>query len=273
MKIGVTYAPALDKEWPKIKKLIDIVEIANLSHFEKSSGRPWTYHFRFKDPFNPESGSLNLLKLDEIRTALEKSREVISRKKPEIISVHLGKAALEITKDPIDNHSIATSAILPRSEVMERLSESVDYLLQFTQDPGIILAVENLDYHSGGAYEYICEPVFITEILAELPNLRLLLDIAHAEISAVNFFGVKPEERIEAVKRYLRYLPLNRIIEIHINSPIWEGESPLDMHWPITKIEKRLLKDLVSLPDLRIINLECESNLKIQLKYLRKEVR
>lgn len=272
-RLGITYSPTLEDLWPEIKELVDIVEIANLSHFEKASGKPWAYHFRFKDPYNPKAGSLNLLKLDEIEIALGLSKEIIFRKKPEIISIHLAYPVLEIGKVLPDNHNVAESSVLPRNEVLKKIVESLSYLSEFTESIGIPLAVENLDYHPGGAYEYICEPVFINEIFKRNENLYLLLDIAHAEISAVGLLGKKPEHRLGATREYLKRLPLERVIEIHINSPIWEDENPLDMHFPITNIEKRLLKDLIYLPNLQIINLECEGVVEKQLKYLRKEVR
>lgn len=272
-RLGVTYSPALDKAWLKIKKLIDMVEIANLSYLEKILDKPWTYHLRLKDPYDGKYGSLNLLKPEEVKVALEKSKEAILKKKPEIISVHLGPATLETGKDPIDNHIIGLSKPLSRNEVVERLLESLGCLTQFAEVIEIPLAVENLDYHSGGAYEHVCEPEFINEIFKKIKNLYLLLDVAHAEISAVELSGKRSESCLKITQEYLKRLPLQRVIEIHINSPIWKDGNPLDMHFPITNIEKRLLKDLIFLPSLQIINLECESRIEKQLKYLRKEVR
>lgn len=229
-KIGVTYSPALEEIWPKVRNLVDTVEIVNLSHFGKVSDKSWTYHFRFKDPYNPKAGSLNLLKLNEIKTALKKSKEVILRKKPEIISVHLAYPAFEIGKVLPDNHNIAESEVLPREKVIKQITRALDYLTGFTELLEIPLAVENLDYHSGGAYEYICEPEFINEVFKQNKNLYLLLDIAHAEISAIELLGKKPEYCLEVTQEYLKRLPLERVIEIHINSPIWtegSGKYPL----------------------------------------------
>lgn len=273
-KIGVSYSPAIDDEtWSQIKELADTVEICNLSQFEKASGKLWTYHFRFKDPYNPKAGSLNLLKLDEIRLALEMSKEIIFRKKPEIISVHLAYPALGIGKVLPDNHSVAESPILLKDEIIKRFTESLNFLSGLTEEMGIPLAVENLDYHSGGAYEYVCEPEFINKIFEKKENLYLLLDVAHAEISAVELSEGEPEHRLEATRGYLKRLPLERVIEIHINSPIWQDKNPLDMHFPITKIEGELLRDLLKLPNLEVSNLECENEVERQLKYLRKEAK
>lgn len=272
-KLGVTYAPVLDNIWFDVEKLIDIVEIANLSYFEKILDKPWTYHFRQKDPYDRKQGSLNLLKLDEIKEALEKSRGAIFRKKPEIISVHFAYPALEIGKAPPDNHNFAMSEILPRDEVRERFLESLNYLTEFTESAGISLAVENLDYHIGGAYGYICEPEFIQEIFQRNKKLYLLLDIAHAEVSTVMLSGAKPEQKTGATLRYLKQLPLERVIEIHINAPVWERKTLLDMHSPITRAEETLLKEILPvLPNLQVVNLECERKIKWQLIKLRKAI-
>lgn len=270
VKIGVTYSPALDEEWPEILKLIDTVEIANLSYLERISGKPWTYHLRQKDPYDRRMGSLNILKPEEVMASLEKSRSAILNRKPEIISIHLGPSALETGKDSVDNHIIAVSKILPREEVFERLVESIDYLSVFAEKNAIPLAVENLDYHRGGAYEYVCESEFINEIFSKYSKLYLLLDVAHAEISAVE---LSKEKTRGCLLKYLGGLPLERVGEIHINHPILQKGNPLDMHFAITKTEKEILRFLLPLSNLRVINLECESNVENQLRYLRREVR
>ena len=267
-KIGVTYSPAIDEKWSQIKELVDTVEICNLSQFEKAADKLWTYHFRFRDPYNPKAGSLNLLKLDEIKLALERSKEVIFKKKPEIISVHLAFPALEIGKVPPDNHNVAESPILPREEVLKRVVESLDYLSEFTERVRIPLAIEQLDFHLGGAYEYICEPDFINEVLQGNKNLYLLLDVAHAEISAIELAKEKPEHRLEITRKYLKELPLERVIELHLNAPTWENDIALDMHLPITQIEEALLKELLDLPNLEVINLECGEKIEEQLSRL-----
>lgn len=272
-KIGVTYSPALDEIWPEVRNLVDTVEIANLSYLGNISVKPWIYHLRQKDPYDRKQRSLNLLKPEEVKIALERSKPTILQRKPEIISVHLGPAALETGKDPVDEHITALSEPLSRNEVMERLLRSLECLGEFIEATEINLAVENLDYHSGGAYEYVCEPEFINELLEQNKEIYLLLDIAHAEISAVELSGKKLEDRLDATKEYFKKLPLEKVIEIHINSPVWKDGDPLDMHFPITKLERRLLKDVITLPNLQVINLECESKIEKQLKYIRKEMR
>ncbi len=80
------------------------------------------------------------------------------------------------------------------------------------------IKVENLNYFPTGAYELVCEPAFINQLLDEA-GLELLLDLAHALISAHNL-GWEPE-------KYLAQLPLQNVTEVHLSRAgkidgIWE---------------------------------------------------
>ena len=80
------------------------------------------------------------------------------------------------------------------------------------------IKVENLNYFPTGAYELVCEPAFINQLLDEA-GLELLLDLGHALISAYNL-GWEPEE-------YLAQLPLQKVTEVHLSRAgkiggIWE---------------------------------------------------
>lgn len=72
------------------------------------------------------------------------------------------------------------------------------------------IALENLDYHPGGAYEYVCEPEFISRLLREL-DVYLVLDIAHALITS-HSFGIDPI-------KYISRLPLELVREVHLSHP------------------------------------------------------
>ena len=70
------------------------------------------------------------------------------------------------------------------------------------------LAVENLNYFPTGAYEVVCEPDFIRDVL-ETCDLDLALDLPHAIISAGNLHLPVPA--------YLEQLPLPRVTTIHVS--------------------------------------------------------
>lgn len=86
------------------------------------------------------------------------------------------------------------------------------------------LAVENLNYFPTGAYEVVCEPDFIREVV-EACDLDLTLDLPHAAISAANLRRLLPA--------YLEQLPLPRVTAIHVSRPAVINGILEDAHgWP-----------------------------------------
>ena len=266
-KLGVTWSPELPETWEGIKNMVDSVEFANLSDLGKVPAPNWTFHYRKLDSHNMSSGRLNLVIPEEVKNSFKNIREFLLERKPMIISAHLGLSCEKAGKMEPDNHNYAQSEVLVRKEVKKRILESLKYLTSATEIP---IAVENLDYHKGGAYKYVCEPGFIREILEENPKVFLLLDIAHAEISAVELQEARPEDRLEVTREYLKQLPLDKVIQLHINAPVWKDGNPLDMHLPMTEIEESLTKELISLPNLEVINLECRQDIVKQIGQLGK---
>lgn len=95
------------------------------------------------------------------------------------------------------------------------------------------IALENLDYHKGGAYEHVCDPDFITEILKKL-DAYFTIDIGHILVTTFNL-GIKPLE-------YIARLPLERIREVHLSHP----NSGNDKHDCPTSYEYKLLEYILS---------------------------
>lgn len=269
-KLGVSWTPELLKIWGEIRNMVDSVEFANLSDLGKVVSENWTFHYRKRNSYDMGSGRLNLVIPKEVKNSFEGIREFLSEKKPRIISAHLGLSCEEAGKMQPDNHNYAQSKVLAKEEVKARILESLEYLTSSTETP---IAIENLDYHQGGAYEYVCEPDFIREILERNPKVFLLLDIAHAQISAVELQEARPEDRLEITREYLRQLPLEKVIQLHINAPVWKNGQPLDMHLPMTEIEKSLIKELIALPNLEVVNLECGQDIEKQIRWLSELIR
>ena len=90
---------------------------------------------------------------------------------------------------------------------------------------GIPLLLENFNYHPTNAYEYICEPGLFSYLIDEI-GCGVLLDLAHARISAHNMGWTDPT-------LYLEALPLNKIQEVHITRPGWQGDQMVDLHQPL----------------------------------------
>jgi uncharacterized protein len=120
------------------------------------------------------------------------------------LSIHLGFSAAEVV---FEVHMNALSPALPRAELLANICRNVRALADAIPVP---LILENLDYCSGGAYEHVCEPEFIADVL-ELTGTGLLLDLAHAQVSASRM-GVP-------IEVYLGQLPLDRVRQLHISGP------------------------------------------------------
>lgn len=264
--IGVSFcreAVECKKLMPELIKTIEAGSLANLEAF----GGDWTFHCRKEDPFNWSSPSLHLLKTNQLKLLLDNQemQKALRVRPPKIISFHLGHSAKVLRQVYPDNHDEAVGDTPSRDEVFETFCQSLEIIQEsfLARELHLPIALENLDYHPGGAYEYICQSDFINDIFAKNPDLYLLLDVAHAEISAKMLFGGN-------TKGYLQSLPLDRLVEIHINSPRFMNGQAEDMHLPITCVEAEILKWLLSrgLPNFKTINLECGEKIAEQISQL-----
>jgi hypothetical protein len=102
-------------------------------------------------------------------------------------------------------HPIST--ILAPGEIFKISEKSLNYIRKFYQGP---IALENYNYYPTGLYDHICQPIFIKQFLDKF-DLGLILDLAHASVSAFNLHVNFNE--------YLSNLPLQRLKEIHISRP------------------------------------------------------
>jgi len=117
-----------------------------------------------------------------------------------------------------DHYYVTESRILSKTEIQDKISENLDYVKKKFRG---ILAVENLNYFPTPAYEHVCEPDFLRHVI-EGAGLYLVLDIAHAKISAHNL-GYD-------VRQYLSSLPLDRVREVHLSAPGIKGDVWRDLH-------------------------------------------
>ncbi len=118
---------------------------------------------------------------------------------------------------------------------------------------GIPLLLENYNYHPTNAYEYVCEPDTFRALIDAI-GCGVLLDLAHAQISAFNMGWTDPRE-------YLAALPLEKVREIHINHPYNDnGKQMLDKHLPLQERDMELLQwTLEHAPNVEAITLEFEA--------------
>lgn len=118
---------------------------------------------------------------------------------------------------------------------------------------GIPLLLENYNYHPTNAYEYVCEPDTFSTLIEEI-GCGVLLDLAHAQISAHNMGWPTPQA-------YLERLPLHKVREIHVNHPGLDdaGSQMLDRHYPFIAEEVDLLKWVIDHAPVEVVTLESSS--------------
>jgi uncharacterized protein (UPF0276 family) len=106
----------------------------------------------------------------------------------------------------------------------EMLSHSVKNTKWLRQNisKSVLIGLENNNYYPTPAYDIITEGNFISKVVYE-NNLFLLLDIAHAMVSAHN--------KNTSYEDYILRLPLDRLIQLHICQPtLTEGGIARDTH-------------------------------------------
>jgi uncharacterized protein (UPF0276 family) len=158
------------------------------------------------------------------------TRQRLSLTRSPWYSLHLGFSSAEV--DFVGNFMLALSPVLPPDLILERCVRLLLELRALLGDGKMVL-VENLDYNPGGAYETVCTPAFISQVVKET-GTKLLLDLAHARISAAAL-GLGVED-------YLLQLPLEQVRQLHVNSPGWNGERLWDAHEALQAEDEALLE-------------------------------
>ena len=100
------------------------------------------------------------------------------------------------------------------------------------------ILVENNNYLSTDAYEKIIEGDFISKIVGE-NNIFLLLDIAHAMITAIN-------KKID-IHEYFNSLPLKKCKQIHLSKYFVKKGNALDAHETLEEDDWKFFKEILEL--------------------------
>lgn len=109
---------------------------------------------------------------------------------------------------------------LPFNE--ETVDQVVDRVVEVEEFLGLPMAVENVSAYGRMPEGSMSEPEFVTAVI-ERADCKLLLDVNNVYVNAVNF-GFDPRE-------YIRGLPLERVVEIHMAGHTEEEEGLLiDTH-------------------------------------------
>ena len=100
-------------------------------------------------------------------------------------------------------------------------NENINWLKSFLKS-NVSIGLENNNYFPTPAYKFVTDGDFISKVLTS-NNIYFLLDIAHAIITSRN--------RNIAYSKYLKSLPLKKIIQLHICSPFVQKKGlAIDSH-------------------------------------------
>jgi len=220
IKLGI---PMLKSSYPLLeagKLNVDYVVYygqAGLENLKKVAqhGKPIYIHdlassfwLNYVDPFKPDV-------MDEARAMLDIAQSPW-------LSTGIGASAEPQAHRDGPYREADADQLQSRETVTENIIAHGRRLQEFA---GIPLLLENFNYHPTNAYEYICEPGLFSFLIDQI-GCGVLLDLAHARISAHNMGW--PDSRT-----YLEAMPLNKIREVHITRPGWQGDQMVDLHQPL----------------------------------------
>jgi len=189
---------------------------------------------------------------------------------PELFSFHLGFSCEQLKSGGQFDFTRGLSEVLPEEEIRRRILDNIAFVKKTYLKRGEIL-LENLDYNpkdKSGAYEYVCDPVFINDILAKT-GCRMLLDIGHVNCSAQNM-------GFDDVASFMEKLDLEKVFEIHMSGAGHKDGLAHDTHHPITNPDQREVEYLDKalktgrMESLSAVTLETFENIMPQLDLLRK---
>lgn len=108
--------------------------------------------------------------------------------------------------------------------------------------------IENIPYYGfKGTLRFATDP-YVINMVCEKANVSLILDIAHARVSASN--------RREDVYTYISRLPLDKVKEVHVVGVLKTEEGLRDKHLEMQQEDYKLLEWVLTLTNPNIITLE-----------------
>lgn len=238
--LGVTWSPVVG-ELPDLELLVDIVEAPGWS-LEDALAADGIRRRVLLHNLDLDVSMADPAYIDDGWG--ERANAAIRRAGTPWFSLHLGFASERVR---FAGHMLPVSEPLGRDQLLARTIDSVRRAKRYL---GLPLLLENLDYCPEGAYEHICDPAFISEVLAET-DCGLLLDIGHLLVTA-SWLEWEPEAM-------LAQLPLERVVEVHLSGP-----RPLagntkrldDVHDVVGEREVRLLRTVLEQAQPKAVVLE-----------------
>ena len=129
-------------------------------------------------------------------------------------------------------------------KAMTRFAQDIARLSRRVELPVIL---ENLPSLPTDKFAFVAAPICVTEVL-ESTNCGFLLDIAHARVAAAN----QGREILE----YLRQLPLERVVQIHVSGPRLRNGFLCDAHEPLQDADYAILEWVLERTSPQVVTLE-----------------
>ena len=244
VSLGIMEQPVMRKESiskeeeAEIKQILDQVThvegkyLATLEllkeRLQSLGGRkPTILHAQF-----PAQGDADILNLASTAFAEQFGDEFVRILKvfdPRWVSFHLGFSCEKLVSGGQFDFTRGASEVLAADVLRKRMLDNIAFVRKTYLKTGEIL-LENLDYNPkdvSGAYEYVCDPDFIDDILTA-SNCKMLLDMGHVNCSAQNLGH-------DDVLGFARKLPLEKVMEVHMSGAGHKAGLAHDTHHPITK--------------------------------------
>ncbi|MDR2353176.1 MAG: DUF692 family protein [Deltaproteobacteria bacterium] len=191
--VGLPVSHLFDKSNPTTHELIGMAEVLEVKNPNPPSflpkEMPKVFHWGYG------------IAEDDFKEHFPPVKEYLESAKPSLFSCDLGPSARR------HEGILPTSPILGKKAIYERSKLNMKLLRTAYDGP---VGLENYNFYPTGLYNQICDPDFMAEFLDKF-NAGLILDLAHAAISAVNM-GFDPFY-------YLERLPLDKVVEIHVSRP------------------------------------------------------
>jgi len=230
MKLTLPIPSEIDStDYPAISEILKKVPSIKTIQYKKigiyqSYDPPYEYIYHSKNPLM--SSNRNLIDWKDWNEL------------PELFSFSTGPACKKARIK--DFYYEAESPILPRDELKAEIKRKLDIIKENFPNK---IAIENTNYYPYPAYDWVTDADFISEIVYE-NDVYFCLDIAHALVTCQN--------NRYCLFAYLKKLPLDRIIEIHISKPGQVGNLARDLHeapdkmefWILDSILKRVKEDV-----------------------------
>jgi uncharacterized protein (UPF0276 family) len=204
IKLAVPKSDLFDKNTERLLPYAEVIEFRNVDFFPKD-GHEFIFHSgeNLLDP---------LLKNKLTRPFFA----FLQQYNVSCFSLDLGPAFEKVKI--VAQKYIACSPIMDKTKIEGVADDNLGYIRKHFDGE---IAVENLNYYDTGAYEIVCRPDYICDFVNK-KQIKFLLDLAHAKVSAYNL-GIEFSE-------YLKSLPLNKAIEIHLSRAVISGREMIDAH-------------------------------------------